>query len=226
LESPYGRDAEPWDPRQEARLFWQLHNRYILVQIRTGMIIVDQHAAHERILYEQAREALQGALSATQQLLFPQTVALSLEDFELLKELQGDLCRLGFSLKLGPGRTATVLGVPADVRPGREQGILQEVLQYYRHYRFADRLPSQDALLKALACRMAIKSGDPLSPQEMESLLHQLFACRMPYACPHGRPTLVKITLEELDRRFGRIGHLEREAYGEPHDHPARPHPT
>ncbi|MCS7081742.1 MAG: DNA mismatch repair endonuclease MutL [Bacteroidetes bacterium] len=202
---------EAWDPLQEARLFWQLHNRYILVQIRSGVLIVDQHAAHERVLYEQALHALEGGLPATQQLLFPHTLVLPPEDFELLKELAHDLCRLGFVLKWGAGRQVSLLGVPAEVRPGREQTILQELLARYKRYQHAEvSSSSREALAKALACQMAVKSGDVLSPSEMESLLHHLFACQMPYACPHGRPTIIQLTLEELDRRFGRIGHLER----------------
>ena len=108
-------------------------------------------------------------------------------------------------------RAVIIRGVPADIQVGDERAILEEILSQYKSYQSDLRISGRDNLAKSLACRTAIKTGQRLSQTEMQSLIDQLFNCEMPYACPHGRPTMVRVSLTELDRRFGRIGHLERE---------------
>jgi DNA mismatch repair protein MutL len=95
-------------------------------------------------------------------------------------------------------------GIPADVRVGSEAQILQDVLDEYRNNEHAQTIDARDNLAKSFACKAAIKAGDRLNTTEMLVLIDQLFATQMPYACPHGRPIVVKISVEELDRRFGR----------------------
>ncbi|MEP0545301.1 MAG: DNA mismatch repair endonuclease MutL [Rhodothermales bacterium] len=183
---------------------WQLHNRYVVTPIRSGLMLLDQRAAHERILYEQALAALNGGLASSQQLLFPVTLEFPPADFELLQELLPNLALLGFEITPFSGRTVKVEGVPADVQVGRERLILEEVLEQYKAYRDGLQLQDRDNLAKSLARRSAIKPGKALSDDEARSLIDQLFTCEMPYACPHGRPTMIKISMEELERRFNR----------------------
>ena len=183
---------------------WQLHNRYVVTPIRSGLMLLDQRAAHERILYEQALAALNGGLASSQQLLFPVTLEFPPADYELLEELLPNLALLGFEITPFSGRTVKVEGVPADVQVGRERLILEEVLEQYKAYRDGLQLQVRDNLAKSLARRSAIKPGRSLSDDEARSLIDQLFTCEMPYACPHGRPTMVKISMEELERRFSR----------------------
>jgi DNA mismatch repair protein MutL len=183
---------------------WQLHNRYVVTPIRSGLMLLDQRAAHERILYEQALAALDGGLASSQQLLFPVTLEFAPADFALLEELLPDLGRLGFEITPFSGRTVKVEGVPGDVQVGRERLILEEVLEQYKAYRDGLQLHVRDNLAKSLARRSAIRVGKTLSEAEARSLIDQLFTCEMPYACPHGRPTLVKVSMEELERRFSR----------------------
>jgi DNA mismatch repair protein MutL len=95
-------------------------------------------------------------------------------------------------------------GVPVDVKPGHEQNILQEMLEQYKEYQQHAPTDVRDNMAKAYACKSAIKAGDPLTEKEMRSLIDQLFATSMPYVCPHGRPVVLRISTEELDRRFGR----------------------
>ncbi len=95
-------------------------------------------------------------------------------------------------------------GIPADVRAGSESQILQDVLDEYRNNEHAQQIDARDNLAKSFACKAAIKAGDRLTTTEMLILIDQLFATRMPYVCPHGRPIVVKISVDELDRRFGR----------------------
>ncbi len=198
---PAGED----DPVKESRAIWQLHNTYILSQIRTGLLIVDQHVAHERILYERALANFERDLPASQQLLFPQTVQLSADDYALVKEIEPHLQRLGFDLKLFGKNTVVIEGIPADVRVGNESIILQDVLNEYKNNEHAQSMDARDNVAKSFACKAAIKAGDKLSTTEMIVLIDQLFATSMPYVCPHGRPVVVKIPVEELHRRFGRM---------------------
>lgn len=201
---PHGtEDQETGTPANDT-LLWQLHDQYILTQIRSGLMIVDQNAAHERILYERALQTMQGGFGLSQQLLFPHTLDFSPGDFALLKDLLPDLRALGFDIELFSGRSVVVRGVPADIRAGDEQGVLEEILEQFKSNRERFQLRSRDNLAKSIARRSAIQPGARLSGKEMRTLIDQLFMCEMPYACPNGRPTLIKIPIEELDKRFGR----------------------
>ena len=188
------------------RTIWQLHNRYLLTPIATGLLLLDQQAAHERILYERALTAMEGGMAATQQLLFPHTLDVPPADAALLDELMEDLRALGFDLEPVSGRSVLVRGVPSDVRLGTERAILEDLLRQYRANREGFQLEGRENLARSLARRSAIKPGHALKPGEARALIDQLFACTMPYADPGGRPTMVRVTMEELERRFSRVG--------------------
>lgn len=198
-----GQEASP-QPQQEGRAIWQIHNKYILSQIKTGIMIVDQHVAHERILYERALANFENNLPASQQLLFPQTVELTPGDYALANDLLPHLETLGFVLKPFGRQTMMIEGIPADVRVGSERKILQDLLDEFRNNEHHATIDARDNLAKSFACKAAIKAGDRLTTQEMVSLIDQLFLTTMPYVCPHGRPVVVKISIDELDKRFGR----------------------
>ena len=169
-------------------------------------MILDQHAAHERILYERARQSLQSGFGMSQQLLFPHTLDFNPADFELLKELLPDLRSLGFDIEVFSGRSVVVRGVPTDIPAGDERRILDDILQQYKNYQNEFQIKGHDNIAKSIAHRSAIKAGDKLTAKEMRTLIDQLFMCEMPYASPHGRPTIIKISIDELDKRFGRSG--------------------
>ncbi len=188
------------------RAIWQIHNKYIFSQVHSGVMIVDQHAAHERILYERVLANFKNSLPTSQQLLFPQTIELSANDYLLLKDLMPHMDRLGFDIRLFGKNTVIIDGIPGDVRIGNERKILEDLLDEYRNNEHTTTSDVRDNLAKSFACRAAIKSGDRLSPNEMLSLIDTLFLTEMPYVCPHGRPTMVKVSTDELDRRFGRTG--------------------
>ncbi|MCE2504062.1 MAG: DNA mismatch repair endonuclease MutL [Chlorobi bacterium] len=183
---------------------WQVHNKYIITQIRSGIMIVDQHVAHERILYEQALRNMETSMPMSQQLLFPLQMKVAPAEFALIRELRNNLVALGFELLLEQGEHVEVLGVPIDVRPGQEESILRELIDQYHEYQQMGKTDQRDMLAASFACRASIKAGDPLTEPEMLSLVEQLFSSTMPYVCPHGRPVVVRIDLGELDRRFGR----------------------
>ena len=201
---PHAPSETAGSPTQTGRSIWQTHNKYIVSQIKTGLMIVDQHAAHERVLYERIMANFGDSLPTSQQLLFPQTVALNASDYSLVMELLPHLVKLGFDMKLFGKNTVVIEGIPADVRIGNEKKILQDVLDEFKNNEHASTIDARDNLAKSFACKAAIKAGDRLNANEMVVLIDQLFATQMPYVCPHGRPVVVKIALDELDRRFGR----------------------
>jgi DNA mismatch repair protein MutL len=196
----------PQDQSQmpESRPIWQAHNKYIISQIPNGLMIIDQHAAHERILFERVLANFENTLPSSQQLLFPETIDLGTSDYMLVKELLPDLVRLGFDMRLFGKNTVVIDGIPADVRIGNEKKILREVLDEYKNNEHAGVKDVRDNLAKSFACKAAIKAGDRLTVTEMVVLIETLFLAKMPYVCPHGRPVIVRIPLEELDKRFGR----------------------
>jgi DNA mismatch repair protein MutL len=183
---------------------WQLHRTYILAPVRDGLVIVDQHAAHERILFEQALERLKGGQGPSQGLLFPALVDLSRSQFELLIELSEPLKRLGWELAALSPPTVVIQGVPAGLRvdpPGR---FLQDLLDGVNEGGRSAEDERLERLASTHACHTAIRAGDMLSREAMRSLVDQLFATSRPHGDPHGRPTFVRLELSELHRRFGR----------------------
>jgi DNA mismatch repair protein MutL len=190
--------------KQEASFIFQLHNKYILSQIKTGLMIIDQHVAHERILYEKALNRFETDIPFSQQLLFPRTVQLDPGRYELIKELYPYLNKLGFEIKHMSKNKIVIEGVPDDIKNGSEEKVLLEIIDEYSLNENEKKLEQKDNLAKSYSCKTAVKAGDKLSDAEMRLLIDQLFATSMPYACPHGRPIVVKISLNEFDRRFGR----------------------
>ncbi|OYD15877.1 hypothetical protein CH330_04280 [candidate division WOR-3 bacterium JGI_Cruoil_03_51_56] len=182
-----------------AQGFWQLHNSYILAQVISGYVIVDQHAAHERILFEEITR--QRRHVSPQGLLFPITLELSPEQFAAYEQSGKGLARMGMETKVFSGRTVVVETVPAGAYMGK--GEIKEFFAELADVSSGNAVPEVE-LAKLISCKAAIKFGQRLSQPEMESLINRLFACDEPHFCPHGRPTIIKVTLEELGRKFGR----------------------
>jgi DNA mismatch repair protein MutL len=185
-------------------LYWQLHNAYILIQIKNGLVLVDQHAAHERILYDKAVDALEGRRPSLQPLLFPIPLELSVRQYAAYEESRDMLEQLGFQVRPFGGRSVLVEEIPAEISRWEEGSVLLAMLDDLAENRETKRLPLRDKVLATYACRAAIMQGKRLSVAEMRALMDQLFATTRPYTCPHGRPSLLRIGLDDLDRRFGR----------------------
>lgn len=194
--------SQPPPERMRDRGFWQLHDRYILTQTRSGLCMIDQHAAHKRIVYEKALSATEEAIPSTQQLLFAQNIEFSASEFSLLEELHPILQRMGFNVQLLSGNTAMVSGVPADIDVGDEQSVLKAMLHQYRELDSKVELDERKKLAIAFASKTAIPRGKKLSDVEMENLLDQLFACDEPYKDPLDKPTLDYIPVEDIEARF------------------------
>ena len=183
----------------------QMHNRYLVAETEEGMLIFDQHALHESILYEELRERASRGPLETQRLLTPEPVDLSPSDAALLLEHRLVLQQVGLLVEPFGGSTVVVLGCPNLGRPIGAAELVHAVLEKLAE---AGRTPSReelaDALLHTLACRAAVKAGDPLRPEEIEALLARRHLAVQSHHCPHGRPTAILLTRQELDRQFKR----------------------
>ena len=189
---------------QDRRPVWGLHDTYIVTPTDTGMMLVDQRAAHVRVLYERNLERLREEQGNSQQLLFPHTVELSPADVDLFEDLRSDLRALGFEVERMSGRTVAVRGVPADVPDGDEGSVLEDILEQYKSAQDTVEDERREQLARVMAQKSAVRRGQSLSEDEQRSLLQDLFECEMPYADPSGTPTTAKWSLEEIGKRFGR----------------------
>ncbi len=176
---------------------FQIHNSYIIAEVETGIIIVDQHAAHERIIYEKLKKKKSG----TKRLLFPVAVELNREELDVFEEYRAILESMGFEFRSLGGKTIVIDGIPS-VFDAMDKDIFKGLLNDLQ----SDlNLPDKHQYtLKTIACKAAIKAGQKLSREEMAALLDELFACDVPFFCPHGRPLIYKISLLELEKKFGR----------------------
>ncbi|MBK5096179.1 MAG: DNA mismatch repair endonuclease MutL [Gemmatimonadetes bacterium] len=196
--------ASPGDPTRTGP--WQLHDSYILVPTRQGLLVIDQHSAHERILFEETMERFQGQGGTSQRLLFPLTLRLSPAEQTAVAELSGLLRAAGFELEEFGDRTVIVHAVPNLHERFDAETCFREMVSELAHgSELVNSARNQhERIAKSLACKGAIKAGQPLSRLEMEELVDRLFATDLPGHDVHGRPTILRLTLDELARRFGR----------------------
>ncbi len=182
---------------------FQLHNRFIISQIKSGFILIDQQAAHERILYERFLKQLDHHPGGSQQSLFPQTVDLSSSDFELVKELLPDIQSLGFLIREFGKNTIVVEGIPANIGSNiSEKELLEQLIEGFKNNQSQLRLHKRENLAHTMAKNTAIKQGTTLSIEEMNRIVDELFACELPNTSLHAKPIIITFTLDELMQRF------------------------
>jgi DNA mismatch repair protein MutL len=190
------------------RLLGVVGRLYVVIESDRGLVLMDQHAAHERILYEQMLNRLERNDQApSQRLLLPETVELSARDASFLREQLAVLGRLGVGLSEFGERTFLLDALPPFVKAADPRrfvlGVLDELKasgQEVNSLRLAEHTVAKTV------CRHAVKARDPLAGPELEALLADLRHCAMPYTCPHGRPTLIEMNFRELEKKFGRTG--------------------
>lgn len=190
------------EERTSAKWIAQLHERFILKQVRAGLMIIDQQYAHERILFEKNIEKLKSGSGESQQLLFPQTVTLSAADFATILETEQEIKALGFQLEVFGKNTLLVTGVPAHVTSGQEKRLFEELIEQFKINQAELSIPLGENLARALARRASIKHGQILQQEEMQSIIDQLFACKTPGYTPDGIPVFFIFELEKIGSYF------------------------
>jgi DNA mismatch repair protein MutL len=182
----------------------QLKATYLMFESETGVVLIDQHSAHERVLYEKFMTALENGNSPSQRLLFPLTVQLTPAEAEALDAHRPALESLGYELGEFGGQTVIVHSVPTPHARFDAERCLRETLAALTGDRAAAGATRHQHLAATVACKAAIKAGDPLSAQEMRALFVALRDCQLPAHDVHGRQTIVQLSWDELERRFGR----------------------
>jgi DNA mismatch repair protein MutL len=187
------------------KAIFQLHNRYIVSQIRSGFMLIDQQAAHERVLFERFSQQLENQKGASQQSLFPQTINLNSADFELIQDLLADIQALGFLIRPFGKNAFVIDGIPADLASslGASQ-VLEQLLENYKNNQQVSRLSKRENLAQSLARSTAIKAGTALSGEEMADLIDKLFACESPNISLSSKNVIITFTLKELLEKFGK----------------------
>ncbi|PAW84279.1 MAG: DNA mismatch repair protein MutL [Pedosphaera sp. Tous-C6FEB] len=188
------------------RLVGVIGRLYVVLESDRGLVLMDQHAAHERILFEQMLDRLEaGGEAAAQRLLLPETVELSLRDADFLRRHLPILARLGVGLSEFGERTFLLEALPPMAKlPSARRFVIELVDALKAAGEGVNALRLGEDVIAKTVCRHAVKANDPLAGPELENLVADLRRCRMPYTCPHGRPTLIEMSLKELEKKFGR----------------------
>jgi DNA mismatch repair protein MutL len=180
----------------------QIANQYILSSLKNGYILIHQQAAHERILYEKYLAALQAQKMPSQKLLFPSQIQLNMPDAEILRELLEDINLLGFEIMPFGANDFVIHGIPADLTIINETELIEEFLEQFRNNMGIVKLSKRESLISSLAAKAAIKAGKTLSPEEMNALIDQLFACENPYTTMRLQKTFIQYDIESIDKAF------------------------
>ncbi len=184
------------------RRFFQVKNRYIMCPVISGIMMIDQRRAHERVLYEKYLTSLGDGPRPAQVSLFPVEAELNAGDIVILREIGDQLKMLGFEVKAGHDNMVTITGHPADSRNASPLAMLETLIAEFKHTMSDPSIGARERVALSMAKASAIPYGMPLTHTEMEELFDMLFACSMPNYSPTGKTVMNIITLEELDRRF------------------------
>ena len=186
----------------EKKVPFQIHNRYIVSHIKSGFLLIDQQAAHERILFERYFELLQQKKASTQQELFPRTVKLATADAEILRGILEEVNEMGFDIQEFGSDTFVIHGIPSEIygKPDAEKMLEQLIEQFKSNLEL--KIDITENLARAMAKSSAIKRGKSLTVPEMQELIDRLFACELPYKSPSGRNCFITYDLEELNKKF------------------------
>jgi DNA mismatch repair protein MutL len=185
----------------DMRVFFQLNNQYIVTPIKSGLMLVNQQAAHERILYEKYLLALEQNPIASQQLLFPKVVNLAVGDEAILEEILPEMGALGFTVNAFGKNSFVINGLPAELHLEDEQELLLGIIEMYKTNKQSE-IGKHKNVAKTLAKKAAIKQGTRLKTEEMNRLVDELFACADPQYAPDGRPCVSKLTLQDIGKMF------------------------
>lgn len=200
FSSSIGHDLHP----EEKKSTYELHGKYLLRQVKSGMIVLDKESALERILFEQYQSQMQTGSGMSQACLFPQQVKLNAADYALAMELKEEITLLGFEFEQMGEQYLVIQGVPSELVPCNEQEVFEGLIEQYKHNAKQLDLPKKESLIRALAKRTATNKCQSLKNEEMDHLMDRLFACEQPNYTPEGNPTYVLLSLEQINDWFKR----------------------
>jgi len=209
-QSPKPEALAPGDPQPllnvPLRLVGVIGKLYVVLESDRGLVLLDQHAAHERILFEQMLDRMEKQGTApSQRLLLPETIELPPRDSHWLRDLLPTLTRLGVGLSEFGERTFLLDGLPPFVKVSdARRFVLQLIDELKAAGQEVNSMRLGEHTVAKTVCRHAVKANDPLAEPELENLVNDLRHCAMPYTCPHGRPTLIEMNYRELEKKFGR----------------------
>jgi DNA mismatch repair protein MutL len=186
----------------ETPRFTQLKNKYITTQVKSGLMIIDQHRAHERILFEKYMQRIKGATGVSQKSMFPQTIELNPADFALVGQLKEELQALGFDIGEFGGNSVVINGLPSDAGAREPQEMLELFIEQIKSTDGDIRKNSKEKIALALASASAVRSGTSLNQQEMQTLFNQLFACENHGYSPSGKIIVSILSIDEIEKRF------------------------
>jgi len=193
------------DSPNEFKILGVLGKLYILMENTEGLVLVDQHAAHERILFEKLRRQMESEGVPTQRLLIPITVGVTPKDYDWILTNAQTLEKMGFALEPFGNSTLKIDGIPQFFRTDDPSVTIRQLVDELRSMTTTtSRLRMGEDVIARSVCRHAIKANDELHRPEVEKLLRDLMDCELPYCCPHGRPTMIQIGYGELEKKFGR----------------------
>ncbi len=197
-----------WETKRfgDLRIIGQFHNTYILCESDEGLILIDQHAAHERVLFERLKNRSLASKNAAQKLLIPETIDLGYREAEILEKLIPDLNKAGLEIEPFGGNTFVIKSLPILLAERQIKALVIEIIEKMVEIGFTPGLEkSMDQCLILMACHGAIRANQHLSDKQIKGLLSQLDECENPSHCPHGRPTWIKWTTRFLEKSFNRI---------------------
>jgi DNA mismatch repair protein MutL len=189
----------------EFKIIGVLNRLYVLMENANGLVLVDQHAAHERILFEELRRRMEEKGVPSQRLLLPQTFDLPPRDAEWVERNLATLQKMGIGIEPFGAQTFKIDSLPTFLSAPDAAGFMKEVIDGLRSAsNSSSALRLGEDMIAKTVCRHAVKANDPLRYLEVEKLIRDLLACELPYCCPHGRPTMIQISHTELEKKFGR----------------------
>jgi DNA mismatch repair protein MutL len=178
---------------------------YVLMENESGLVLVDQHAAHERILFEEMRRRMEEQGVPTQRLLLPITLEVTPKDADWILNHLPVLERAGIGIEAFGANTFKVDALPTFLRTDDPVQLLREIIDDLRETSVqTSKLRLGEDMIAKTVCRHAVKANDVLREPELARLIRDLLACELPYCCPHGRPTMIQISYAELEKKFGR----------------------
>jgi DNA mismatch repair protein MutL len=182
-----------------------LNKLYVLMENTDGLVLVDQHAAHERVLFEELRRRMEEQGVPTQKLLLPQTFDVPPRDADWIERNISILQRMGIGIEsFGPG-TFKIDSLPGFLNVSDLAQFMRKVIDDLKSAGTSTSpMRLGEEMIAMTVCRHAVKANDPLRYPEIEKLIRDLLECDLPYCCPHGRPTMIQISLTELEKKFGR----------------------